>query len=330
MLRDDFEAILDELSCNLTYYLRNLDKEIKSSDFENEVRRSLANISCQKGYEVDMTPPAQEFPDIIYHKYGIEVKFTASDSWRSIANSIFEGKRNAEVQHIYLLFGKNGGVPEVKWNRYEDCIMHVRTSHVPRFEVEIDTETSLFEKLGIAYEEFRFLQPEEKMPYIRSYAKSRLKKGERLWWIEDNGEPHTLPLEVFLYTQLSTQEKRRYRAEAAVLSPGIVRSSRARGKYDDATMYLLTYHGILCNQARDLFSAGSVAMSSDATRGGNYIKRALEDIEPEIKAAIYYLEDSLFEEYWGFGVAREKRMKAWLSLLDSFAKDWTPSKELFI
>lgn len=326
---DEFEGMLDELSYDLTLYLRSLDEKISSSEFENEVRKHLAVISRRKGYEVDMAPPAQEFPDILYHEFGIEVKFTTSDSWRSIANSIFEGRRNACVQHVYLLFGKNGGNPEVKWNRYEDCIMHVRTSHVPRFEVEIDTEAPLFKKLGVSYEAFRVLPPEDKMPYIRSYAKARLKKGERLWWIEDHGEPHTLSLEVSLYTQLSSEEKRRYRAEAAVLSPGIVRSSRARGKYDDATMYLLTYHGILCNQARDLFSAGSVAMRSDPSRGGNYIKRALEDIELEIRNAVDYLEDALFEEYWGFTVDKKERMSTWLYLLDESAKGWKPSEELF-
>ena len=44
-------------------------------------------------------------------------------------------------------------------------------------------------------------------------------------------------------------------------------------------MYLLTYHGVFCSQARDLFSAGSVALRLDGTRGGNYLLRALRDIE---------------------------------------------------
>ena len=36
-----------------------------------------------------------------------------------------------------FIFGKMGGTPDIKWARYEECVMHVRTSHVPRFELEI-------------------------------------------------------------------------------------------------------------------------------------------------------------------------------------------------
>ena len=48
-------------------------------------------------------------------------------------------------------------------------------------------------------------------------------------------------------------------------------------------MYLLTYHGVLCPQARDLFSAGSVALRSDTNPWRNYLQRALKDIEPEMR-----------------------------------------------
>ncbi|MDE9679635.1 hypothetical protein OGY28_11895 [Citrobacter sp. Cpo137] len=167
------------------------------------------------------------------------------------------------------------------------------------------------------------------MPFIRKYAKNRLKPGERLWWIDDQPDERTLPLEVRLYTKLSQPEKRKYRAESAVLCPQIVKSSRASGKYDDVTMFLLTYYGILCNQARDLFSAGSVAMRASQTRGGNYIERALLDIEEEMLCAFNELEDALFEEYWGLNIPREERVNYWLNKADTYAVDWTPSKILF-
>ena len=274
----------------------------------------------------------QVFPDIIFEQFGIEVKFTDSDTWRSIANSVFEGSRDANVKHIYLLFGKIGGNPAVRWNRYEDCVMHVRTSHVPRFEVEIGTKQSLFGKIGISYEEFRNLSIPEKMVHIRSYARGRLKPGDRLWWLEDKPESaqqHSLDLEVRLYMGLEQGEKRKMRAEAALLCPQIVKPSRSKGKYDDAAMYLLTYRGVLCSQARDLFTAGSVAMRADETRGGNYMLRSLQDIESEMRRAAQELEDALFVEYWGFSAKVSQRIKKWLELADKCATDWKPSKELF-
>ena len=146
-----------------------------------------------------------------------------------------------------------GGAPQVRWARYEDCVMHVRTSHVPRFELEIGTEESLFSKFEISYFEFRRLDIHQKMEHIRSYARSRLKKGERLWWLEDNPESeHSLPIQARLYTSLSQEEKRKLRAEAALLCPSVLGGSRVSSKYDDVVLYALTYRGILCHQARDL------------------------------------------------------------------------------
>ncbi len=329
MDKDLFEQLLADACRTLSSSLKNLQKKITSKQFEQMVREALQHKLILHDINVDMAPPAQEFPDIVIGNFGVEVKFSEKDTWRSIANSIFEGRRNEKAEHIYLLFGKTGGTPEARWNKYEDCIMHVRTSHVPRFEVEIGTESPLFPDLGVSYHEFRLLPQAEKMPYIRNYAKGRLKPGERLWWIEDEEDTHTLPLGVQLYTKLSSEEKLLYRAEAALLCPQIVKGSRARGKYDDATMYLLTYRGILCNQARDLFSAGSVAMRSDQTRGGNYLLRALIDIEPLILEAAHNLDDKLFTEYWGQYVPKEERISFWLEQLDSYAVGWVPSKHLF-
>jgi hypothetical protein len=279
-----------------------------------------------------MSPEAQVFPDIVIGEFGIEVKFVNADSWRSIANSVFEGTRDPNVKHIYVLFGKMGGTPEVRWGKYEDCVMHVRTSHVPRFEVEIGAQESLFKKFGVSYQQFCTFSPHDKMEHIRRYARGRLKKGDRLWWLEDKPEreqEHSLPLEVRLYMNLEQDEKRRLRAEAALLCPQIVKPSRSKKKYDDVAIYLLTYHGVLVSQARDLFSAGSVALRADGKRGGNYILRALKDIEAEMRLAAAQLEDALFVEYWGKSVPPKDRIKEWLKRADALAEGWQPSKMLF-
>ena len=279
--------------------------------------------------EVDFKPHPHVFPDICLGRYGVEVKFTAQDTWRSVANSVFESSRHPDVEHVYLLFGKMG-VPAVRWGRYGDCVVHVRTSHVPRFEVEMQPGASFFERLGTSYEQFHQTSPEQKMRYIRSYARERLKPGERLWWLEDAQDAgHSLPLGVRLYMRLTRAEKRRMRAEAALLCPQVVKPSRTRNKYNDAVMYLLTYHGVLCPQARDLFSAGSVALRADETRGGNYVERALMDIQDELAAAAERLESALFVEYWGQDVAKSDRISEWLRRADRFARDWHPSAVLF-
>lgn len=148
------------------------------------------------------------------------------------------------------------------YDAWENAVMHVRTSHVPRFELEIGATRSLFNIIGISYDEFSALETPEKMVHIRKYARSRLKDGEHLWWLDDASDDsaqHTLPLNVRLYTNLDMDEKTRLRAEAVLLCPQILSSGRSRHKYDDLVMFMMTHHGVLCHQARDLFSAGSAA-----------------------------------------------------------------------
>lgn len=324
-----FESLLDSVVGKLK---SQVEKEPYSSskDFEDAVRRTLQADGIPGSIDIDFAPHPHVFPDIAIGRFGIEVKFTSKDTWRSVANSVFESTRKAEVTDIYVIFGKMGGAPDVRWGRYEKCVMHVRTSHVPRFEVEMYPKHSLFEKFGITYQEFTQASLHERMRFIREYARGRMKKGERLWWIEDQpDELHTLPLEVRLYMRLPQEEKRKLRAEAAMLCPQIVKPSRTRDKYYDAVMYILTYHGVLCPQARDLFSAGSVALRANEQRGGNYVERALKDIQEEMREAAASLDDALFMEYWGESVAAEDRIRKWLVRADALARGWKPSAVLF-
>lgn len=330
MKKEDFELILNTACLNLTKDCKTNGAFKKSQDLELKVREELKKLLTPRGMKVDFDPHPYIFPDIVLGEYGVEVKFTANNTWRSVANSVFESTRNKDVKHVYLIFGKMGGDPEVLWGKYEDCVIHVRTSHVPRFEIEINPKRSLFSLMDITYDKFMELSIEEKMAHIRKYARGRLKEGERLWWLEDPAETgHSLPLQVRLYMGLSQEEKRKLRAEAALLCPQIVKPSRAKGKYNDATIYLLTYHGVLCPQARDLFTAGSVALRGDAKRGGNYLLRALMDIEEEMISAAQRLEDKLFEEYWKKNVPPSKRIQEWLKMADKLAVTWKPSQKLF-
>ena len=331
MTNEEFESILDECCRILTDEARERGFG-SSSGFENRVREVLSEITiADESINIDFSPHPQAFPDIAMGKFGVEVKFTLNNTWRSVANSVLETQRVDSVTQIYIVFGKMGGVPEVRWGDYENSVMHVRTSHVPRFEVDLTSNQSLFERMGITYNEFRKLEMHEKMEYIREYARGRLRKGERLWWLEDKDmDEQTVPIQARLYTTLDTAEKTKLRAEAALLCPAIVKSGRSRNKYDDMVLYLLTYHGVLCHQARDLFSAGSVANPRNDDEGGIYIERALRLIENEMREAALRMEDALFTEYWGESVPPEQRIKRWLEKADALAQDWIPSKSLFL
>lgn len=333
MKESEFMEILDRLCRLLTEEARVIDF-VSAKIFEGRVRELVRGLVLDPSIYIDPDPPAQGFPDIAVGRFGIEVKYTTNDTWLSIANSVLETNRVLTVEKIFVVFGKIGGTPEVRWSNYEDCVVHVRTSHVPRFEVEIPTTAgtiSLFQKMGIPYDEFRRLPMADKMKHIREYARGRLRPGERLWWLEDNPEPeHTLPLQARIYTKLPDDEKKRLRAEAVLLCPGVVRSGRARDKYDDVALYLMTYHGVLVANARDLFSAGSVANPNNDDNGGVYIERAIRLLERDIVEAAHRLDDALFVEYWGRSVLPENRIREWLLQADRYAQNWVPSASLFL
>jgi hypothetical protein len=299
MNQEDFEQVLD-IVCEKLTDEANRNTFQKADQFENRVREVLReSLKNDPSISISTNPHPQAFPDIAVGQFGVEVKFTLNDTWRSVANSVLETNRIESVEKVYLVFGKMGGKPEVRWGDYEQSVIHVRTSHVPRFEVELFASRSLFDLMGIAYDEFRHLPMEEKMRHIRTYARSRLNEGERLWWLEDTPDAeHTLPIQARLYTSLPAEEKKRLRAEAVLLCPGIVASGRSRNKYDDVVLYLLTYHGVIAHQARDLFSAGSVANPENYDAGGLYIERALKLIENEMIDASLRMDDALFVEYW--------------------------------
>lgn len=370
-----FHFLLDRICAQLTEEAQTTGFR-KALVFENRVRevtQAEANrLDCDEeakdgalaafaedfplALRVDMAPPAQAFPDIVLGDVGIEVKFTEADTWRCIANSVLETNKVHSVKHICVVYCKMGGVPEVRYDDWEHAVMHVRTSHVPRFELEIGSERSLFSIMGISYDEFSALEMSEKMVYIRNYARSRLKEGEHLWWLddpsEDSGASHALPLNARLYTNLDMEEKNRMRAEAVLLCPQILSSGRSRHKYDDLVMFMLTYHGVLCHQARDLFSAGSAAgvggngriretKMEDRLVGQNfdgiYILRALLHLENDMINAANYLEEKLFVEYWGEEACAgidlhdpRARICYWLERADFYAKEWKPSDYLFL
>ena len=335
MTKSELEKILD-LTCQQLIAEARATKFTESKQFEQRVRVVLSELIPPGGPVVDLHAAAQTFPDIALNDLGVEVKFTQEDTWLSIANSISERSRVESVEFIYILFGKMGGTPDVKWEPYEQAVKHVRTSHVPRFEIEMTADgatprPSLFAEFEISYTDFAKLPMEEKMKYIRAYGRKYRRKGEYLWWLEEKEEEnHSLGLHLRIYTSLTEAEKIQCRAEAILLCPEILQGSRARGKYDAAVSYLLTYRGVLCHQARDLFSAGSVALAEDDTRGGLYIQRSLKNIQLAILRAAKELDSRLFVEYWGKNVLPEERIKEWLKRADYFAVSWKPSEHLFV
>lgn len=329
MNRDSFEELLDRTAFQLGNEIRESTQYHDPKAFETRVGEVMQQLGAECGIEVTPSFHPHAFPDIKANGFGVEVKATKKDTWLSVGNSIFEGMRDEDVELIYIMFGKMGGMPSVRWGRYEDRITHVRISHAPRFVIEMDRDSPLFcaKHIPLTYKEFAGLSPVEKMGHVRQYSRGRLKPGERLWWLEDDPDETGLPLHVQMYRHLPDEQKRKLRAEGAFLCPQICQHGRIKGKYDDVTLYLLTRYGVFAPQTRDLFSAGSVA---GPARGGNYLQRALVNIQAELWKASQELDDSLLKEYWHVDKVPPDRVKFWLNRADHHARGWVPSAHLFL
>ena len=212
MTPECFEGVLAEAVSALNEAVqRGTDDYRDSKRFEKQVLSALEKAVENTSRIAKESFHPHAFPDISVNGFGVEVKHTNKDSWLAVGNSIFEGMRDETVERVYVVFGKMGGWPAVKWARYEDCVTHVRISHAPRFVVDMAHEGQpLFDVMRLSYDEFSGLSPEDKMGHVREYSRGRLKPGERLWWLEDREEQeHAIPIEVRLYRHLSQDEKKR-------------------------------------------------------------------------------------------------------------------------
>lgn len=177
MTREEFESLLDKAALQLNADVQAGAQYHSPTAFQQRVFDVLTQVGQGEAIRINPTFHPHAFPDVRANGFGVEVKSTNKDSWLSVGNSVFEGMRDPGVDQIYIMFGKMGGMPSVRWGRYEKVITHVRISHAPRFVVEMDRDSPLFGKMEITYDDFSALSPEEKMQHVRKYSRGRLKPG---------------------------------------------------------------------------------------------------------------------------------------------------------
>lgn len=117
MNKEFFETCLSELCEKLMNLIARNGVFQSSPDFEASAKRELVAILLGKGEPVSPYDKAYVFPDIVVPPFGVEVKFTRNDSWRCVANSVFESTRAQEVEHVYLSVFRPPGVvvPRIGW-----------------------------------------------------------------------------------------------------------------------------------------------------------------------------------------------------------------------
>lgn len=198
----------------------------------------------------------QRFPDIIASKhFGVEVKSTKEDKWTSTGSSIIESTRVENIDHIYMLFGKLGGIhAEFICKPYQDCLYDIAVTHSPRYliDMNIKKEDTIFSKMGIEYDKFRLSQ--NPINKVRDYYIKKIKeKGQTAmpWWI--GKETVTSPtLRLWSDNNLTNEEKLLLKAQMIILFPKEICTSN----FNRAALWLCIRHSIINTHFRDLYTAG--------------------------------------------------------------------------
>lgn len=262
-------AEFNDLMLKTNLYLNNKAKndpktyhELNGIKLEDVVLDTMKELAVNTSFNPNsiIKKSGQYFPDIIANKYyGVEVKTTKENKWKSTGSSILEGTRIKDVERIYMLFGKLTNPVEFKCRPYEECLYEIAVTHSPRYliDMELDEKDTIFSKMDIGYDDFRLCEsPIEK---VRQYYKNKIKKenneGKQMpWWFgtdRDGQELSTTNINLILWGCLGAQEKAYYKAFALILFPEVIDSD-----YKRMALWLCTHHSILCNNTRDLFSAG--------------------------------------------------------------------------
>lgn len=202
------------------------------------------------------------FPDIIAEKfYGVEVKCTKADHWKSIGSSIVESTRNELVENIYMLFGKLGSKPpEFKCRPYSDVLYDIAVTHSPRYliDMELPNGETIFDKMNTNYDEFR--TNDDNIAKVREYYKEKAKRERRQempWWISSEDVDKPVNFNLRLWNSVSAIEKKVLTAYCLILFPEIwdKRALNQRTKYQQACLWLCSFAQVLFPNMRDNFSA---------------------------------------------------------------------------
>lgn len=257
------------------------------------------------------------FPDIIANSYfGVEVKMTIKDHWRSTGNSVLESLREKDVDKIYIMFGKLGGTPDVKYRLYQECLPSVSVTHSPRYQIDMNLALgkSIFDKMGISYDELR--TSGDTIQQIKTYYRSQLQEGEGLWWIDEESEAPSPVIKQF--RTLEAEDKERFKIDCMIFFPELFRN---RASYDRAAAYLTTEFGAVSASLRDEFSAGGrqEVMVASEKRNVSQVLSQLRGYAPHITARIKEIDEELLKFYWKVSSIEEDRIQQWKDLIDETA-----------
>ena len=274
----------------------------------------------------------QKFPDIIAKKYyGIEVKTTTQNHWKTTGNSVLEGTRVENIERVFMLFAKLASPIEFRCRPYEDVLSEVVVTHSPRYLIDMNLEegNTIFDKIKMPYDTLR--KKENPIRQIVDYYKSTLKPGEELWWMDadDNSKPSNIVIRI--WNNLSIREKQELKNRAMVYFPELFGNSS--DKFGRLAIWLVTREAVVCPNVRDLFTAGG---RNDCIIGEKIYKKVpriflnLFDNVPAIIEIIMQTSAIELSEYWEIKTTDNNKIFDWIDLVAEHSKKIQDARHLNI
>ena len=313
------EKTLIEILEEAKKWLLLIKKPIMSGEeFEAMLYNTIKEICAQRKIRDVRRSGKQTFPDIIVWPFGIEAKSTISDSWVSTGNSIVETTKVPGLKKIYMFFRKQNksGVADIKFKPYTECLSDIVVTHSPRYRInmDLDPKDSIFKKMGVDYETFC---KADNIKIAKDYYRSILKKGEELWWIDQNEDAGITPV-IKNYSDLDDSEQKQFRLETRVYYPEVFAISTR--KYVKVALHLLQSYQATCSSMRDIFSAGGQEMVKLKNGKKEKVSKILYHLYNDAREIRKFLEKAdrdVLAKTWGVKIGRKADVeKIWLRLID--------------
>lgn len=289
---------------------------------EPEVKKALDKAADRTAFAGTIEiVSGQRFPDIVVAKrYGVEVKSTKEDKWSMIGGSVAEGTRIDGIEYVHILFGKLHKPVEFMTRRYEDCLCDIAVTHSPRYKIDMQllTNNTIFQKMGIPYDKIRKLQ--NPIQPVVEYFRSTLKAGESLWWINgEEAENKSVPAKIRMWNTLLKIEQENLLAQGFSLFPDLFGSSQR--KYERFALWLVANYGVISSSVRDPFSAGGQARL--CVHGTHYDELPQKYMQlylyrNRVKDVITSIDSRLLENTWGTKIV-DNPIETWMKLVSEYA-----------
>lgn len=334
--RKEFDFLLGSTLTELNSHAKNSSKKVATllgRNLEPFVKDVMTEIAVGTPFENSIELiGGQKFPDIVAKKYyGIEVKTTTQNHWKTTGNSVLESTRVNDVERIFMLFAKLASPIEFRCRPYEEVLSEVVVTHSPRYLIDMNLEQgkTIFDKIKMPYDTLR--KEENPIKPIVNYYKSKLKAGEELWWMDSENSISASNIVIRIWNNLPQSEKQDIKNRAMIYFPELF--GNRSDKFNRVAVWLATRQSIVCPNIRDLFTAGGKV---DIIIGAKTYVRVpriflnLFNNLPKILENIMQISAVELSEYWEMKTTEKSKVSDWVELVSESAKSIRDAQHLNI